>query len=90
MVPPFAGMVLLLVGLAGVLGGGTTLAVTVSYLDGCVTDCHPAALSGAVGAVVLAAGVICLLVGAVRLASEREGRKVAARAWSADQRGQPR
>ena len=72
-------MVLLLLGLAGVVGGGTSIVLTLSYLDGCTEDCQGAALSGTAGIIVLAAGVLALIAWGVRFVSEREGRKIAAR-----------
>ena len=72
-------MVLLLLGLAGVLSGAASVALTLSHLDGCTAQCEGAALSGSFGVILLIAGVLCLIVGAARLASRREWRKVAAR-----------
>ena len=75
----FIAMVLLLLGVAGVLSGGASVGLTLSYLDGCTEQCERAAVPGSLGVIVLAAGVVCLIVGAARLASRREWRTVAAR-----------
>ena len=72
-------MVLWLVGLAAVVGGGTAVALTLSYLDRCLEDCQGAALSGTAGVVVVAGGLLCLIVAGVRFVRERESREIAAR-----------